>query len=569
MASTEMSDKTESPSMSDHLTALIPAAGRVPEGVLALSNIASPAMIPVAGRPVIHWTLSYLRELGIRKAIIAVPQRGLFIEDFVDCAFGADLQVEFIVPSRDGGLGFTVRELAARATTDASLVVLGDTYFQLADRALLSSPDPTVLVQPVEDSYRWCIARTDARGFVTELRDKEPDLTGDLAALIGVYYFPSTQDLRTAVDAAVKESDEAGRARTEMARVLEKLRAATPIRTAPAGDWLDVGNPDRQAASHRRLLQTRAFNELEVDATFGTITKRSRHVEKFLDEINYLRTLPKDLAVLFPRVLDYSVEWDNPHLTMEYYGYPSLAEAFVFENIDAGIWQRVFEHLRDIVQQGFGRYRRPLARGSLRQMYVDKTRTRLHKVNNAEPLASLVRAQGAIEINGRSVVPLGALWPKIERAVEDLEANAMGAIIHGDLCLSNILYDFRSRIVKLIDPRGSFGGTGIYGDPRYDIAKLYHSVYGLYDFITNDLFKIEVDGTNVKLDLRERPPHRAIRTRFEQVFFPLFNRREVLLITALLFASMVPLHSDAPRRQLAMYARALQLFDEYFQGEGA
>ena len=42
---------------------LIPAAGRVAEGVMALSNIGCPAMVPVAGRPVIHWTLSYLRSL--------------------------------------------------------------------------------------------------------------------------------------------------------------------------------------------------------------------------------------------------------------------------------------------------------------------------------------------------------------------------------------------------------------------------------------------------------------------------------------------------------------------------
>ncbi|HEY2893554.1 MAG TPA: hypothetical protein VGJ16_05055, partial [Pirellulales bacterium] len=35
---------------------LIPAAGRVAEGVMALANIGCPAMVPVAGRPVIHWT---------------------------------------------------------------------------------------------------------------------------------------------------------------------------------------------------------------------------------------------------------------------------------------------------------------------------------------------------------------------------------------------------------------------------------------------------------------------------------------------------------------------------------
>src|SRR5689334_25261126 len=84
---------------------LIPAAGRVAEGVMALSNIGCPAMVPVAGRPVIHWTLSYLRSLGLRRFIIAVSRRGMFVEDFVECTFGQDCEVSFVVPSSDGGVG--------------------------------------------------------------------------------------------------------------------------------------------------------------------------------------------------------------------------------------------------------------------------------------------------------------------------------------------------------------------------------------------------------------------------------------------------------------------------------
>ena len=64
------------------------------------------------------------------------------------------------------------------------------------------------------------------------------------------------------------------------------------------------------------------------------------------------------------------------------------------------------------------------------------------------------------------------------------------------------------------------------------------------------------------------------RERFEKVFFDgpealdrAFDRREVLLITALLFASMPALHYDAPRRQLAMACRALELFDEALRPE--
>ncbi len=172
-------------------------------------------------------------------------------------------------------------------------------------------------------------------------------------------------------------------------------------------------------------------------------------------------------------------------------------------------------------------------------------------------------------MNGTEASNIPALWPDVEAEVHRMADNLQGCIVHGDLCLSNILYDLPSRVCKFLDPRGSFGTAGIYGDPRYDVAKLYHSIHGLYDFITNDLFDTSIDGTNINLTIRSRPQHRTIQERFEKVFFAEFDRREILLITGLLFASMPALHYDAPRRQMAMYARALELLNEVFSPQTA
>ncbi len=544
-------------------TVLIPAAGRVPEGILALGNISCPAMIPVAGRPVIHWTLRYLRSLGLRRFSIAVARRGMFVEDFVECTFGSDCEVAFHVPTADRGVGHTVLELAERAVGTSALVVLGDTYFRFADPNLLCRGEAAVLVETVNDPYRWCTVEAEPNGVVTTWRDKEPGLQGPMAALIGVYYFPDLEQLRTAACAADRQAGIENR-RTEMADILTRVAAVTAVHAVAAGDWLDCGNPDRRESSHRTLLQEREFNELSIDNVFGVVTKRSRHVEKFLDEINYLRLLPPDLSILFPRVVGYSTDYDDPWLAMEYYGYPTLAEVFVFENVDPAIWEQVFLHLRQIVEQGFMRKRFPLPQGVLQGMYLEKTKQRLAGLQRPDELVRLVRHAGPLSINGRRVQNLPTLWDRITTEVERLAENVQGSIVHGDLCLSNILYDLRSRVCKLLDPRGSFGVAGIHGDPRYDVAKLYHSVYGLYDFLTNDLFHVSVAGDEIRLDIRARPYHRQIRERFEKVFFPLFDRREILLITGLLFASMPALHYDAPARQLAMYVRALELFDEVF-----
>lgn len=539
------------------VTTLIPAAGRVSDTGLSATGT-NPTMIPVAGRPLIQWTMRYLVDAGVQRFHIAVPQRGLFVEEFVDCVFGQDTDTRFLVPSDDRGLGLTVSELASSAPDGPALVVLGDTLFELSQPARLrASETPVVLVDEVEESFRWCIVELDEAGQVTRLRDKEPDVAGPLLALIGVYYFPDVAVLRDAAAAAVAEVT----GPVQMAHILERVMANTTIRAEIAASWLDCGNPDRHAASQRALLQQRAFNELDVDATFGTITKRSRQVEKFIDEINYLRLLPADLSILFPRVVDHSTEIDDPHLTLEFYGYPTLAELFVFDNLDPTVWHRIFEHLHQLVTQGFMAHPFAVEPAAIQAMYLKKLADRLAATTGPPALTALLTTTDPVVVNGVPLAPIATLWPRIEEAVAKLEHSARGGIIHGDLCFSNVLYDVRAGICKLIDPRGSFGRSGIHGDVRYDIAKLWHSIAGGYDFITADLFRVAVDGQEATLDILQRANHGRIQEEFEAIFFRSFDRAEIEVITALLFASLPPLHYDKPDRQVAMHLRALQLLN--------
>jgi dTDP-glucose pyrophosphorylase len=557
-------------SVAAEITVLIPAVGPVSEGTLTFSNVSCSAMIPVAGRPVIHWTISYLLGLGIKRFLIGVARRGMYLEDYVDCAFGPDCSIDIVVPNAHAqteGLGRTVMELGRCVTTRRALIVLGDTYFQFEDPSILLSDSPLVLVSPVAESFRWCTAESNAEREVVALQNKVEGLPTPLEALIGVYYFPDVgllnESTHAASDGPRKQHDQ-----LEMVEVLDQVRAREPLHTVVAGDWFDCGNTDTLGSSQRVLLQKRDFNELTIDSLFGTITKRSQNVEKFINEIDYIRLLPKELKVLFPRYLDFSTAWEDPWVVLEYYGYPTLAEVFVFHNVDPGIWEGVFDRLHDIIGLGFMRFRRPLHEGDIEKMYLGKTRKRLERLVGPPELKALVAHDGEVVLNGKPVANLPQLTGRITAAVQAMNRDATASIIHGDLCFSNVLYDLRSQICKLIDPRGSFGRAGIYGDPRYDIAKLYHSVRGRYDFIMNNLFRVSLVGNRLDFEVRYRPQHERILERFERVFFPHFDRREILLITALLFASMPTLHYDAPNRQIAMYGTALELLDEYFEGGG-
>jgi aminoglycoside phosphotransferase len=73
-------------------------------------------------------------------------------------------------------------------------------------------------------------------------------------------------------------------------------------------------------------------------------------------------------------------------------------------------------------------------------------------------------------------------------------------IIHGDCTFSNTLVDNLNQ-VWFIDPRGTFGKSKIYGDPRYDWAKLYYSAVGNYDKINSKKFSVDMtDGVRLQIE---------------------------------------------------------------------
>jgi hypothetical protein len=117
-------------------------------------------------------------------------------------------------------------------------------------------------------------------------------------------------------------------------------------------------------------------------------------------------------------------------------------------------------------------------------------------------------------------------------------------------------------LTKMIDPRGEVGVPGVFGDRRYDLAKLAHSYGGGYDFIVSDLFSVEV-GSQGRLHVRlqMRNYHAPVRSIFDAVLpSDAELRRQVYVLQALLFLSMLPLHADMPRRQVATLTIGLNLY---------
>jgi hypothetical protein len=117
----------------------------------------------------------------------------------------------------------------------------------------------------------------------------------------------------------------------------------------------------------------------------------------------------------------------------------------------------------------------------------------------------------------------------------------------------------------LIDPRGSFGNKykGIYGDIKYDLAKLLHSAVGGYDYLVNNLYKIDFDGRNITYDIFYKDNSVTVADKARQLVTNLgYSVKDIMLIVGTLFLTMPPLHADSSSRQRMMYIHGIKLINE-------
>lgn len=147
----------------------------------------------------------------------------------------------------------------------------------------------------------------------------------------------------------------------------------------------------------------------------------------------------------------------------------------------------------------------PCSNEDIKSVYLDKTLSRIEKVAALLPLDN-----EHIHINGELHVNPFAKHQKeafIDLALTTLEnSNVEFTPIHGDPTFSNTLYCMNSQTSYLIDPRGIFGSSKIYGDPYYDFAKLLYSVQGGYDEFNKKNFDlIKYSNNDFHLALPQSP----------------------------------------------------------------
>ena len=144
-------------------------------------------------------------------------------------------------------------------------------------------------------------------------------------------------------------------------------------------------------------------------------------------------------------------------------------------------------------------------------------------------------------INGIKIPSVKKLLQRINW--REISNESIFAHFHGDFHNENILYSSDSNQFRLIDWRQNFSGNIEHGDIYYDFAKFLHGLIVSHESVTNNLFTLENNEKGYTIDIQQSLFNRQIQLDFKKWLEDNnFNYSLVLILTALIFINISPLH---------------------------
>lgn len=440
-------------------------------------------------------------------------------------------------------------------------LLFGDTHIDLGAEI---APD-TVVVSEKPAHFAWTYHADGAFSETPPPRTAAADRSGHGTpaarvgspnVVAGYFCFSDPQHL----------ADAATGART-FADLLTAYTAAKPLRTVSTSDWFDFGHLQLFYSAKKRAIVSRKFNNIQIEG--DTILKFSEQTEKMRAEANWFSNLPARVRLNTPRYLGQVDQNFHAGYRLEYMHMPTLDDIFTFSRLpfDGKIKilmaaVRLLKDFQTVTPDRDAPEASPrFAKNFHHSIYVEKNAHRIEDFLTSRGLAP----ETGFVINGTEFPPLQRVADQLAARISETQPTDT-CFWHGDFFFGNLLYDFAADRVYCIDPRGKLndGAPCLYGDRRYDIAKLCHSIVGGYDRIIRGRAKFQRTApTAFQFDTAASAETKDVEAHFLEMVAEEFSMDvdEILAITAGLFLSMLPLHNDSRDRQDQLLASGLLIAD--------
>jgi len=225
--------------------------------------------------------------------------------------------------------------------------------------------------------------------------------------------------------------------------------------------------------------------------------------------------------------------------------------------------------------------RAPAKQDYVKDIHIKRIVERIQMTKKRSKIMKRIIDAEKVRVNGKeyeNILPIVS-GISTDREILDVLQPKETSMAHGDLHFDNILVDLKD----LADPKF------ILFDPRgldhtyhftYDLGKLWHSFHGLYDFLHEGLFDLEVNfrGSTVSIDysIHDHPAlgeYKRIYSAFPKMLlkYPQVSRDKTWLLKTLLsetshFCSVMPFHlrkDEEEKLAVALYAVGVWELNEF------
>lgn len=526
--------------------ALIPAAGSSSR-FRELGKHYAKTVLPFRGRPIIAHIVERIIEAktDIDKIFVIVnnsTHREQIEEALGTCDFGSvglcvvhEFNEEEIDikrgPAKTIVAGLDL--IRSRYQEDVEVLVhLSDSLFKSSNIAsMFYEKCACVGTQLVDDQKRWCVVDKDNR-----FHNKPIENIQGAEALSGLYKFRlSSIDNQRAVFCEQE---------SQISDLLMTINDHIELICSPIE--LDFGTLEEYIAN-RGIKTARSFNAVfdHGDCVIKTTICGSsvEYDSKLRREINWYAHAQSEMKPYLPTIYyhsDLSDTRERASFKMEKIKGVNLRDLALYLDRTEETWTEIFTAYREKIYLRSIRRSQSFRSNMFWLDMFEKTHKRVKETNT----------------NAGTVVE--QFLEKFREFCYERDRLNNTDWMHGDLHFANMFYDLHYRELKLIDPRGD-----LCGDLFYDLAKLNHSVNGNYDCIDNQLYYFDQNG-EVKYFMNER---RGIVDAFEKMLVDVGlseqDRRDLNLVTASLFLSMIPLHFHNNTNQRLFYSEFERFFSLY------
>jgi hypothetical protein len=351
-----------------------------------------------------------------------------------------------------------------------------------------------------------------------------------------------------------------------------KLKAIAGHTCFISGENPNSETRDAYFQERRQKLDARNFNSIHCHGS--TITKHGQSDRKILAEMAWYQSLPPTLRQFAPRLVASNLQAE-PSYQMEYLDLPLISELYLFAALPMESWRSILKSCCGFLEtcQSIGPHEGAASiqfcKTFYKEIFVKKSLSRLKSYCHGAG----INMKKTWTINSSTCGSLEDVLANLIAKIPETQPSDM-AFWHGDFHFGNIFYDSSSRSIKTIDPRGMLpdGKPCLFGDVRYDIAKLHHSVIGMYDYVLAGRYRL-VQNEDYDFSISFLCDTNLLLPKIQREFQSMTIGKHqggdnaIAAISSLLFLSMLPLHSDRPEMQRAMLVNGLRLAQTVLQSE--